>query len=140
MKSLFIISVLLLAGLNGFGQEEKHPIDIKQEQCLAIDSNATTMGMIQCTIRAADEWKNEMDKYLELLNVNLNLEEKEKLNKSQTEWLVFSKLEVDFIHMIYSNKDGSMWMVVTAGELCDLVRSRSLKLKGYYEILTFDEK
>lgn len=93
-----IISLILFSNFI-FGQSdepEKHPIDIKMEKCLSIDSNQTTTGMMQCQATARDEWEVEINKYYNLLYNVLPSEEKEKLRLAQQFWLQYRDKELDF--------------------------------------------
>ncbi len=139
----FSITVLFIIFLTVpiFGQNnqtDKHPIDIKREQCHEIDSNQTTYGMMQCEAIAREEWDKEMNKYYKLLMDTLTIEEKEKLKIAQRQWLNFRDMELDFSGTMYYNMQGTMWRVVAAGRACEIVKERALELKGYYDMLTFD--
>ncbi len=128
-------------GLIAFGQNnqtDKHPIDIKREKCLELDSNQTTYGMMQCEAIAREEWDKEMNKYYKLLMETLTMEEKEKLKIAQRQWLSFRDMELDFSGTMYYNMEGTMWRIVAAGRSCDIVKERALELKGYYDMLTFN--
>jgi uncharacterized protein YecT (DUF1311 family) len=133
---LIILQTAPIFGQNN--QTDKHPIDIKREQCHEIDSNQTTYGMMQCETVAREEWDKEMNKYYKLLMDTLTIEEKEKLKIAQRQWLDFRDRELDFSGTMYYNMQGTMWRVVAAGRSCDIVKERALELKGYYDMLTFD--
>lgn len=126
-----------------FGQDinfkENHPIDIKLEKCLAIDSNMTTAGMIKCQAVAKDEWDLEMNKYYNLLMDTLASAEKAALKTAQKSWLNYRDNEMKLSGAIYFNMQGTMWHVVAAGRSCDIIRQRALELKAYYDMLTFDK-
>ena len=117
----------------------KHPIDIKLEKCLSIDSNQTTLGMIQCSSIAENEWDKELNKYYNLLLTKLNVDEKQKLKNTQRYWLIYRDNELSFSGTMYYNMEGTMWRVAAAGRSCDIVKERALELKNYYDVLTFDK-
>jgi uncharacterized protein YecT (DUF1311 family) len=138
--SLIIFTQL---AIQTFGQEnksnEKHPIDIRLENCLAIDSNQTTYGMMNCEVTARDEWDKEMNKYYKLLMDTLQKDEKEKLKTAQISWLSYRDKEGDFSGTMYYNMQGTMWRITAAGRSCEIVRQRALELKVYYDMLAFDK-
>jgi len=119
--------------------KEKHPIDLTLEECHSIDSNQTTYGMMECEATAQEEWDSEMNKYYKLLMEVLKPEEKEKLKAAQRQWIVYRDNEKDFATTMYYNMEGTMWRVVAAGRLTEIIRARALELKGYYEVLTIDK-
>ena len=126
-----------------YGQDndnQKHPIDITLEHCLEIDSNQTTYGMIQCTAVAREEWDKEMNKFYKMLMDTLGSEEKETLRKAQRHWLEYRDNEVAFAGSMYYNMQGTMWRVVAAGRICDIVKQRAVELKEYYDLLTIDKQ
>ncbi|MEO8149637.1 MAG: lysozyme inhibitor LprI family protein [Bacteroidia bacterium] len=139
ISTLFLIFFLII---KIYGQDkvtEKYPIDIKLEKCLSIDSNYTTLGMVNCTLVALDEWDKEMNKYYKLLIGKLNEDEKEKLKNSQKEWLAFRDKEIEFSNLLYDNMQGTMWHISMAMTKLDLTKQRSINLKIYFDTITFDK-
>ena len=124
-----------------FAQEseiDKHPIDIKVEECLAIGSNQTTVGMINCIQTAMEEWDAELNKYYKLLMNTLNTDEQEKLRASQRQWLVFRDKEFEFLGTRYGNMEGTIFNIIEADSRNNFVKQRALELKSYYDILIFE--
>ncbi len=142
MKLLTITGLFLILLPNfTFGQEsetEKHPIDIKVEDCLAIGSNQTTVGTINCIQTAMEEWDAELNKYYKLLMNTLNTDEQEKLRAAQRQWITFRDKEFEFIETMYENMDGTMWKIVAADSRNSFVKQRALELISYYDTLTFE--
>ena len=124
-----------------FAQEseiDKHPIDIKVEECLAIGSNQTTVGMIACIQTAMEEWDAELNKYYKLLMKTLNNDEQEKLRAAQRQWLVFRDKEFEFLGTRYGNMEGTIFNIIEADSRNNIVKQRALELKSYYDILIFE--
>ncbi len=124
-----------------FAQEseiDKHPIDIKVEDCLAIGSNQTTIGTINCIQTAMEEWDAELNKYYKLLMKTLNNDEQEKLRAAQRQWLVFRDKEFEFIGTRYGNMEGTIFNIIEADSRNNFVKQRVLELKSYYDILIFE--
>ncbi|NNG26738.1 MAG: DUF1311 domain-containing protein, partial [Ignavibacteriaceae bacterium] len=133
MKLLSLNGILLILLINfTFGQETetvKHPIDIKVEDCLAIGSNQTTVGMIACILTAMEEWDAELNKYYKLLMNTLNSDEQEKLRVAQRQWMVYRDKEFEFIGMRYGKMEGTMFNIIEADSRSNIVRQRALELK-----------
>ena len=124
-----------------FGQDmqtDKHPIDLKIEECLSIDSNQSTFGMINCIRTAMKEWDAELNKYYNLLMETLTTDEQEKLRAAQRQWLVYRDKEFEFIEKFYRNMEGTMWKIVEADSRNNIVRQRALELTSYYDTLIFE--
>jgi len=141
MKLLITGTLFILLTIFTFGQEsetEKHPIDIKVEECLAIPSNQTTIGMIDCIQTAMEEWDAELNKYYKLLMNNLDNNEQDKLRDAQRQWLVFRDKEFEFIGTRYGKMEGTMFNIIEADSRNNIVRQRALELKSYYDILIFE--
>jgi uncharacterized protein YecT (DUF1311 family) len=142
MKLCIITGLLLILVINfAFGQDiqtNKHPIDLKTEQCLSIDSNQSTFGMINCIRTAMEEWDAELNKYYNLLMDTLSIDEQEKLRAAQRKWLEFRDKEFVFIETMHGNMEGTMWKIVEADSHNNIVRKRALELTSYYNTLILE--
>ena len=137
MKHLLIIYLLLITSFAfSQGKEQEFVIDKKLKECLDIDTNQTTLGMIQCTNNAADEWDKELNKNYKLLMGILSEEERAKLKESQRKWIEFRDKEFEFSGTMYYNLQGTLWRITAADRRYDLIRQRAIDLKNYYQILT----
>ena len=137
MKQISLI-LFLLTSLFSIAQTDNHEIDLRNAQCHDIDTNQNTFGMIQCEEVARKEWFVEMNKYYNLLLDTLSEETAELLVLSQEAWNEFNLKEHSFSSsMYYSDMDGTMWRVVNAQRVKDIVRKRALELKDYYDSYTF---
>jgi len=116
-------------------QSDKHPIDLKIEQCLSIDSNQSTFGMINCIRTAMEEWDAELNKYYKLLMETLTTDEQKKLRTAQRQWLEYRDKEFEFIETMHRNMEGTMWKIVEADSRNNIVRQRALELTSYYNTL-----
>lgn len=137
MKQLSLILFLLISSSN-IAQTDIHEIDLRNSQCHDTDTNQNTFGMIQCEEVARQEWFTEMNKYYNLLLDTLSEETAELLVSSQEACNEFNLKEHSFSSsMYYSDMDGTMWRVVNAQRVKDIVRTRALELKDYYDSYTF---
>lgn len=68
MKTLFF-SLVFFITLQNFGQNNRHPIDVKTQKCL-IEKVPTTIGAILCEKKALSDWQAEMENVMKLLKAN----------------------------------------------------------------------
>jgi len=111
-------------------------IDIQLNACLNSSQNATTMGMIDCTAKAQAAWDAELNKYYRLLQGTLKPDEMAKLKDAQIKWLAFRDAEFGTANLIYGDMQGTMWQVAAVSTQMQLVKTRALELKAYYEDLS----
>jgi uncharacterized protein YecT (DUF1311 family) len=114
----------------------EYVIDKRFNDC--IEDNGCTVCIEECTIRAIKEWRAEMNKYYTLLLEKLDKSSKEKLILSQTKWLEFSELELQFSNEFYGAMDGTIWNGVGLEQSKEKIKSRALNLKSHYDALTGD--
>jgi uncharacterized protein YecT (DUF1311 family) len=139
MKYLFGTSIFLCLTSGSFAQitdaSDTHPIEKRFAACLEKEEGQTTVGMIECTAKARDEWDKELNKYYKLLMGVLNAAEKTKLQQAQRKWIEYRDTEYAFSGEMYYNLEGTMWRIAAAGRQMELVKERALALKSYYEML-----
>jgi uncharacterized protein YecT (DUF1311 family) len=131
MKTLCVIIIILIVSIS-YSQDEKHIIDINLEECLDIDSNQTTYSMIDCSKKAIIKWDKELNHFYNLLIENLSIDEAILLKLSQNQWTIYREQEFQFSTKIYNNMDGTIWNIVNVNRHKDIVRSRAIELKEYY--------
>jgi len=133
---LSFVLFLSILGLTSLGQETQppHPIDKKYQTCL--DSNGSTIGMIECISSAKQEWDTELNKYYNLLMTKLSRSEQLALRETQRQWITYKEKETKFYLDVYTEKEGTMWNVVMARRSMDIIRLRTIELIEYYEALT----
>ncbi len=135
-----IISTCFSVFVFGQDEAEKHPIEIEMEHCLSVDSNLTTIGMTTCVLNASEKWDKEMNRNYQLLKDELTEEQMEKLKLAQRQWLEFRDKELAFSYDMYGSMQGTMWQNVAASQEYELIKARTLELKVYYDMLTFDKE
>lgn len=111
-------------------------IDKRWNDC--IEENSCTVCFEECSVRAIKEWRSEMNKYYTLLLDSLDKPSKEKLILSQTKWLEFSELELQFSNEFYGNMDGTIWNGIGLNESKEKIKNRALNLKAHYNAITGD--
>lgn len=139
MKIYLLIPFLTLSFFSISQDTEQHPIDIRNQACHDIDSNQTTLGMMQCEWLAYQEWEVEMNHYYDLLIDTLSNSADSLLISSQQDWELYLKSEKNFSsNLYYSEMQGTMWRIINAQNLKDIMKQRALVLKDYYETFTFN--
>lgn len=112
-------------------QQHLHSIDSAYHECLSVEANQSTHGMINCASMAYDAWDAELNRvYKQLMSV-LSAEEKEKLKAAQKSWIAWRNSELAFSDLMHDNLGGSMWRVVAAERALTIVRQRVLELQAY---------
>lgn len=122
----------------GIDETKKYPIDIEYDKAMQNWSGVTLEGVdIICTY--GDKWKNEMEKYYNLLYKKLNKDKKKWLISSQEKWETFTKENEELAWQIYDQNyhGGSIMQIFSAEIYYDKYRERALDLMKKYE--TFEE-
>jgi uncharacterized protein YecT (DUF1311 family) len=132
----FILSfILTFLVFDSFGQNKIEANDIDSAYFKCVNQDGSTVGLIGCANSASKQWEILMNKYYNLLMTNLDTEkEKNTLKVSQDTWLKFKDTELQVYHTIF-NLEGTMWSVVRAENAMNLMKGRSIQLKGYYDVL-----
>lgn len=112
-------------------EEELHPIDISLNECLDIEENYSTHGMLNCINEAAKQWDNELNAVYQDLRSRLNEEEKEALRQTQLKWIEFRDAEIAFAGTLYGNMQGTMFILFYSSRRLDIIKDRTIELNGY---------
>ena len=115
-------------------KDTQYKIDTILANCLK--ENVTTVGMSDCLVSAQNLWDKELNKYYQLLLTKLDAKGQNKLKETQKQWIVFRDHEIKFISETYGNREGTMWIIIVADKINQLVRQRAVDLIGYYETLS----
>ncbi len=137
MKASLVLCLLIFS-LNIVAQDnfkKENPIDIAYKKCLNNSKNQTTIGMVDCAINAQKAWEAEVDKYYNLLLLNVSEKAKPLLKKSQLAWKEYKESELGFSTKMYLGMGGTMWQIVAANNKAEFVKQRVLLLKSHYENL-----
>lgn len=112
----------------------QYKVDTILADCLK--DNITTVGMSDCFANAQDLWDKELNKYYQLLLTKLDATGRKKLKETQKQWIIFRDQEIKFISEAYGNRDGTMWIIIVADKINQLIRQRAVDLISYYETLS----
>jgi uncharacterized protein YecT (DUF1311 family) len=131
---IIIIAICALPTLTYCQNEEtQYKVDTILANCLK--ENVTTVGMTDCFVSAQNLWDKELNKYYQLLLTKLDATGQKKLKVTQKQWIIFRDQEIKFISETYGNRDGTMWIIIVAEKINQLIRQRAVDLIGYYETL-----
>lgn len=125
-----IMMVLPLFNLSSLEAQE-NPIDTKVRQC--IENDPSTAGMVLCYSEAEKEWDLELNRNYQLLMSVLDNEGKKQLKSSQLAWIKYRDAEFAFLETFYGSFTGTMFSLFIATKRMDMIRSRALELKTYYD-------
>ncbi|MCH2046184.1 MAG: DUF1311 domain-containing protein [Saprospiraceae bacterium] len=137
------IAILLIISLCCLGvsdaQAQKHPIDIKLEDCL--EENYSTSGMMDCTSEALIAWGEELDKNYKQIQSILSDEGKTAMKDSQQKWEEFKTKEfalIDAMYMTVTKKTGggTMYKLIGVNQKLQVIKNRALEIKGHYNYIT----
>ncbi|HEX2787650.1 MAG TPA: lysozyme inhibitor LprI family protein [Ignavibacteria bacterium] len=132
LRLILFLSFTFLFSSQVFSQDDtKHRIDTMLDSCLSITENMSTMGMVECTDKAAKEWDKEMNRVYNKLKQILPADDFEKLQSSQREWIKYKDLEIEAINSIYSKMDGTMYIPMNVSAIMELTRARTIQLQSY---------
>ena len=132
---IFVLTCLSypLATTSRVAQEQTHPIDKALEAC--IDKNGSTAGMVECTDKAYVAWDKELNKnYGELMRA-LKPTQKESLRLAQLEWIKYRDLDFKLIDGLYDKMQGTMYIPMRIDARMEVVKKRTLELKGFLDLI-----
>ncbi len=135
MKNILFL-LFFLSTLLSFSQENKHPIDIENSNCIE-NAVPTTIGSIKCEQAALASWKTELDTILKKLKANPTLLDVTLLDETQSKWLAFHKADVKFYESYYQihYQGGTMAKAAALSYEKRHLRERVLYLLDLYEEL-----
>ena len=134
---ILFFSFLSLAVLSQTKKTSDNSIDMLESKCLK-KKDISNAEMCNCTIKAREDWDKELNKYYSLLKTKLSKEAFEVLKESQKEWISYRDKEYSFISKFYYEvKEGTMWYVVAESKKKEIVKTRAIELKVYYDMLEF---
>ena len=137
MHKFFIILFSFLSLVTFSQTKKENPIDIQEKKCLNKD-DISNAEQCNCTIKAQESWDKELNKYYNILKTKLTKEDFEVLKNSQKQWISYRDKEFLFISKYFFEiKEGTMWYSVAEDKKREIIKSRALELKNYYEMLEY---
>ncbi len=139
MKIIILLLLIYMPVISQDSTEIIHPIDVEMQICLELDSNYSTQTMLDCVYKATHNWELELNKNYKELISKLDDNKKDYFKKSQQDWLVYKESEILFINELYLSMEGTMYLLVSASDRLELIKSRALELKKYINTMNIDE-
>lgn len=137
MHKFFIILFSFLSLVTFSQTKKENPIDIQEKKCLDKD-DISNSEQCNCTIIAQEGWDKELNKYYTILKTKLHKEDFEVLKNSQKQWISYRDKEFLLISKYFFEiKEGTMWYCIAEGKKKEIIKSRALELKNYYEMLEY---
>ena len=137
MHKFFIILFSFLSLVTFSQTKKENPIDIQEKKCLDKD-DISNAEQCNCTIKAQEDWDKELNKYYTILKTKLRKEDFEVLKNSQKQWISYRDKEFLFISKYFFEiKEGTIWYCIAEGKKKEIIKSRALELKNYYEMLEY---
>ena len=139
MSKLFIIlfSIFSFTVFSQTKSKKENLIDIQEKKCLDKD-DISNADQCNCIIAAQEGWDKELNRYYNLLKTKLKNEDFEVLKNSQKQWISYRDKEFLFISKYFFElKQGTMWYCIADGKKKEIIKSRALELKNYYEMLEY---
>jgi uncharacterized protein YecT (DUF1311 family) len=124
-----LLICLCLPAYAGQSEEKRDPIDIWLEK--AMEKDSSTHGMRAAIREAARKWDAEMNRVYGRLMKRLKGPKRDALQKAQRAWLKFRDAETAASFEIIGRQEGTMWLLVSEGHCLEIVKRRTLQLRGY---------
>jgi len=136
LRCLLLLATLLISCPMAIAQTDDakpDPIDTAVKQM--IDKNPSTQGMGDAIQHGTDLWDAQMNVAYKELMKKLPANERTDLQKSQRAWLAYRDAQTNLVGTIYAHAEGTEFRSTSANELLNLVKTRTLLLRAYIDIL-----
>ena len=114
-------------------KEVKDPIDVEVDKMM--EKDPSTAGMNQAIDRGIELWDAEMNKAYNSLMKKLPEGERAILKKSQVVWLAYRDANNNLVSTVYGHAQGTMYSSMANDEGLEIVKTRTLLLRKYIDIL-----
>lgn len=138
MKIIILLLLIYIPAISQDSTEKIYPIDSELKICLELDSNYSTQAMLDCVYIVMNRWELELNKNYNELISKLDNDKKVYLEKSHQDWLVYKESEILFINEFYLSMEGTMYILMSASDKLELIKSRALELKMYIDIMNIN--
>jgi len=113
--------------------EREHPID--REVSALLERDPSTAGQVRAFEKGIELWDAELNRTYKVLSAKLGEDGRQKLKDAQRAWLAFRDAECRRTNQLYSDKEGTMFISMSAASRMELVKARALELAHSIEIL-----
>lgn len=133
MRNLLLLIVFLglISGGAFAATAIQHPIDAEESACKSSAQNLE--AWTRCTLKAANDWNREVDRYYSLLYKKLDKDSKAALYDNQKYWNLYKNNEYKIIDsLIDKDNDTKDRAIFRASQKRELIRTRANALRIYY--------
>jgi uncharacterized protein YecT (DUF1311 family) len=133
MKYRWLAPAAILASLFAFqaAADDKDPIDVTLDACLASGDGQTTAGMIKCTGSAVDAWDAKLNETYRKAMAALDPKSRGLLQNAQRAWLAFRTAERAAEIGPWQSSRGSVARVEIMGNELTATKERAMELRLY---------
>lgn len=111
-----------------------HPIEIDYKVCRS--KNNSTMDHAKCIGEYEKRWDIELNRvYKEIPELF-----KKEVREMQREWLKYRDARKKTISKVYTNRQGTIWSVIAAGEVARIVRDQAILLNELLSEMIFTDE
>ena len=121
-----------ISELNFNNNLEKHPIEVKVEECIKKDYS--TAGMANCVSNSITDWEKEINKNILKLKKIMTVEQYNLLRQSQKEWEKYKQTQWILNRDTIGTMQGTIYIDILIGEQADIVEQRAKELQSLYGI------
>lgn len=114
-------------------KQRRHPID--REISALLDNDPSTAGQIRAFEKGIELWDAELNRAYKELFGKLGDDGRKALKEAQRAWLAFRDAEFKRFNLLYSGKDGSMFIPMGVAARLELIKARALELVQSIEII-----
>jgi len=128
---LLIIFVVLSFSEVAYAQERQSEIiEAAENACLDSTGNQSTMGMLDCALRARQQWDTLLIREYKLLQKKLKPAARAKLLTSERQWIQYKEAQWQLLVAFYGGPlRVSMYKVIMVEEFKDIIKSRAIALE-----------
>lgn len=110
-----------------------NPIDLEMSERMAKPGGYTTAGMVTATYEASERWRAEMRDTYDVLRERCNERQQKALAVAQRAWEKFDRAEGSFVAALRETMKGTMYRVLGASVVKELVRLRAYALHNFLD-------
>ena len=124
--------ILALLSASPAQAEDKDPIDIALDACLAATEGQTTAGMISCTGTAIDAWDARLNETYQKAMSTLDPNSRTLLRTAQRRWLDFRTADQAAMSGPWRSGHGSLIRVQIMAASLSAMKERVMELRLYF--------
>lgn len=132
--ALFSLSLIFAAASPAWSaspEEDKDPVHIELDKCLATPEGQTTAGMVDCTHKAYLVYDKQLNEVYKKALAGVDSESAEKIRESQRKWIAWRDAQNAADNAPWRADRGSLASLDIESFNVDIIRSRVKQLQYY---------